>query len=140
MRTISPALDVSYPANYERLFSLYNEVPAVMRNMVFPAVIQDSETEQAMEYCWKRYKVLLDPHSAVAFKATLKFAGRGDFEGHIVTLATGAPSRYSDLVGRVTGQTITVPPHLAALQKKSAPLAKIPCELAMLESAIASCF
>jgi threonine synthase len=140
VQTISPALDVSYPANYERLFSLYNEVPAVMRNMVFPEVITDAQTEQAMEFCWKHYHVLLDPHSAVAFKAALNQAERAEFEGHIVVLATGSAARHPELVQRVTGEAVTVPVHLAALQKKSEPLAQIPCELDMLESAIASVF
>ncbi|MDR0539554.1 MAG: threonine synthase [Spirochaetaceae bacterium] len=138
--TLSPALDVHYPANHELLLALYDEVPAVMRNMVFPQVITDEETEKSMEFAWKRYNVILDPHSAVAFMAALKHAGRRDFDGHIVTLATGHPARYPALLERVTGQKIDIPPRIALLQKKSEPLADIPCELDMLESVIASCF
>ncbi|MDR2601301.1 MAG: pyridoxal-phosphate dependent enzyme [Spirochaetaceae bacterium] len=139
-RTISPALDVSYPGNHRQLISLYNEVPSVMRNMVFPKVETDAETEDAIDYAWRRYNILIDPHTAVAFSAALKFSSGKNFDGHIVILSTGAAAKAPSLIRRVTGREIYVPAHLAELQKKSEPLAEIPCELDFLESAIASCF
>ena len=71
--TNSPALDVSVPTNYARLCSFYDEAPAVMRNMVFPASIDDITTLRTMEQAWKQHGILLDPHSAVAFAAARDF-------------------------------------------------------------------
>ncbi|MDR0876641.1 MAG: threonine synthase, partial [Treponema sp.] len=65
--TNSPALDVSIPSNYERLMSFYEEAPAVMRNMVYPASIDDKTTIQTMEKVWKKYGVIIDSQAAVAF-------------------------------------------------------------------------
>jgi threonine synthase len=140
--TNSPALDVSHPSNYERLLAFYEEAPAVMRNMVFPASINDEATLKAMEQAWKQYEILLDPHSAVAFAAARKMAESSDYSGHIhtVILATGHPAKETGLVEKATGKIVKTPEKLNLLRKKSDPIALIDPQLDALEGAIASCF
>jgi len=139
--TNSPALDVSMPSNFARLGSFYDEAPSVMRNMVFPASIGDDETIKAMEQVWKDYKLLLDPHSAVAFAAAQKYHNKEKNSGnHTIILATGHPAREAETVKAATGQIITIPEKLLLLHKKADPIALIPPQLDALEGAIASCF
>ena len=139
--TNSPALDVSVPSNYERLSSFYDEAPAVMRNMVFPASVDDTSTIKTMEGVWKQYGVLLDPHGAVAFAAARDFIKSGNYpRAHIVVLATGHPAREAVTVEAATGEIVTLPEKLALLKKNSDPLALIEPHLAALEAAIASNF
>jgi threonine synthase len=139
--TNSPALDVSFPSNYERLVSFYEEAPAVMRNMVFPETVNDKETCAAIETAWRRYRILIDPHTAVAFAAANRIAAAPGLSGHfhMVILATGHPAKEAALVSQVTGETSEIPAKLAMLRKKSCPTAHIPPQLDALESAIASC-
>ena len=139
VNTNSPALDISQPANYERLRAFYGEAPSVMRNMVFPAAISDDETLQTMEFVWKKYKTLLDPHSAVAFAAARKRVKAEHCEAHCVILATGHPAKKAEAVRMSTGQTIELPEKLLTLKKRVNPIALINPHLAALESAIASC-
>ncbi|GHV37582.1 threonine synthase [Spirochaetia bacterium] len=141
INTNSPALDVSIPSNYERLASFYEEAPAVMRNMVYPAAIDDETTLKTMEQAWKKYKILLDPHSAVAFAAAEQLRSSRDFDGHIhtVVLATAHPAKEAALVTKATGQTVEIPRRLRMLQKKIDPIAIIDPQLDALEGAIASC-
>ena len=139
--TNSPALDVSVPSNYARLSSFYDEAPAVMRNMVFPASIGESATVEAMEQAWKQYGILLDPHGAVAFAAARNLIESGKFSyTHIVVLATGHPAREAGLVEEATGQKVYLPPKLSLLKKEAEPIALIDPQLDALEGAIASCF
>jgi threonine synthase len=140
--TISPALDASTPANYERLHSFYEEAPAVMRNMVYPASVNDELTIKTMEGVWKKYRLLIDPHTAVAFAAAEILSARRNWGSHThtVILATGHPAKTPDMVLKATGQKISLPEKLASLQKKIAPLALIEPRLEALEGAIASCF
>ncbi|MDR3341477.1 MAG: threonine synthase [Treponema sp.] len=138
--TNSPALDVSLPSNYERLVSFYEEAPAVMRNMMFPAAIDDKITEEAMERVWKKYGILLDPHSGVAFAAAERFSASPAFSGHLVILATRHPAKEAELVVKTTGQCIDIPERLKSLRKKTDPIAIIEPQLAALEGAIASCY
>jgi threonine synthase len=140
--TNSPALDVGYPANYERLASFYEEAPAVMRNMVYPEAINDGATLETMERAWKKYGLLLDPHGAVALAAAERLSSSRDFSGHVhsVILVTGHPAKEAELVAQATGQVPDIPKRLSILQKKTDPIALIDPHLAALEGAIASCF
>ncbi|GHU29904.1 threonine synthase [Spirochaetia bacterium] len=136
--TYSPAIDVSFPSNRERLGFFYDEAPAVMHNMVFPTVVTDSETAEAMQEIRKRYGIVVDPHTAVAFAAAQHFPCTD--EAHIIVLATGHPARESAMVEQITGTTVDIPPRLAILSKESEPITRIEPDLEALEGAIASCF
>jgi threonine synthase len=140
MATNSPSLDVGTPSNYERLVSFYQEAPAVMRNMVYPDSIDNETTLKTIEKAWKRYGILLDPHSAVAFAAAERLRGSGDSHIHTVALATGHPAKQAALVAKATGQEVAMPPRFAKLQKPVEPLALIEPQLDALEGAIAGCF
>jgi threonine synthase len=140
--TNSPSLDVGLPSNYKRLAAFYEESPAVMRNMVYPASIGDDRTLAAIGRAWKKYGVLLDPHSAVAFAAAEDLASSQEFAGHVhtVVLATGHPAKKAGLVSQAVGRDIEIPPRLAQLQRQVDPIAIIKPDLEALEGAIASCF
>ena len=139
--TNSPALDVGYPANYERLQSFYDEAPAVMRNMIFPASTDNAETVKSIEQAWKQYGIALDPQGAVAFSAARDFIRRDNSSNaHVIVLATGHPAREAELFGAVTGQNLVVPEKFAMLRKEIDPIAVIDPQLDALEGAIASCF
>ncbi|MDR1300993.1 MAG: threonine synthase, partial [Treponema sp.] len=140
--TVSPALDVSIPSNYERILSFYEEAPAVMRNMVFPAAVDDRTTLETMDKVWKQYGIFLDPHGAVAFAAAEQMLNSHDLsseDAHVVVLATGHPAREAETVSKATGQTMSVPPRLGILRKKTDPIAIIKPHLDAVEGAIASC-
>jgi threonine synthase len=110
--TLSPALDVSVPSNYDRLSSFYEESPAVMRNMVFPSAIDDRTTLDTIARVWKRYGVLLDPHSAVAFAGAERCADQQDMScggAHFVVLATGHPGKEAGLVSKAAGAEVPIP-------------------------------
>jgi threonine synthase len=142
--TNSPALDVSIPSNYERLASFYDEAPAVMRNMVHPASINDELSLKTMESAWKKYGMHIDPHTAVALAAAQKVIAENDWKGHThtVVLATGHPAREANLVKEAVGQAFSLraPEPLLALQKRCDPIAVILPQLEAFEGAVASCF
>ncbi|MDR0387829.1 MAG: threonine synthase [Treponema sp.] len=138
--TNSPALDVAQPSNYERLASFYDEAPAVMRNMVFPAAVDNDDTVKALERFWKRYGIILDPHGAVAYAAAERVLSGFDPGSHVVILATGHPAKKAVTVTEATGQTVEIPRRLALLREKADPLAVIKPNLDALETAIVSCF
>jgi threonine synthase len=136
--TNSPAMDVCHPSNYERMFSFYQESPAVMKNMVFPKVIDDTATMKAIKGVWEKHGLLLNPHSAVAFAAAEQALVEKDDDSHYVVLATGHPAKAVSFVSQITDQDIVIPQKLAMLKKLSKPVALIPPELDAFESAIAA--
>ena len=140
--TNSPAMDVSFPSNYERLAAFYEEVPAVMRNMVFPSSIDNALTVKTMKHVYEKYNVFIDPHTSVAFASAQKIIAERQWSGHAhtVVLATGHPARSAKVVEEATGKIIEIPASLVARQKKCDPIAIIPVQLDAFENAIASCF
>jgi threonine synthase len=140
--TNSPALDISFPINYERLASFYDEVPAVMHNMVFPSSIDDELTFKTIEYAYKKYGLFIDPHTAVAFASAQKIIAEKEWSGHAhtVVLATGHPARSAKIVKEATGKAVDMPEFLTAQRKKCDPIAIIPVQLDAFENAITSCF
>ena len=139
VKTKSPSLDVTVPSNLSRLASFYQEAPAVMRNMVYPASIDDERILRTIENVWKRYRVFIDSHTAVAFAAAEQTVAQEDWKGyfHTVVLATGHYAREAELVGSITGQTI--PEKFDFLKKKVEPIAAIPPNLDAFEGIIAHC-
>jgi threonine synthase len=113
-----------------------------MRNMVFPASVNDELTLETMEYVCKKYKIFIDPHTAVAFAAARQVAGNNAWEGHVhtVVLATAHYAKEADLVRRATGQNISVSAQFRSLKKNADPIAVIPPNPDAFENAIASCF
>lgn len=137
--TLSSSMDVGNPANYERLASFYEEAPSVMRNMVYPERVADAQTAEAIEIAWKRYGILLDPHSAVGFAAALRMPLKDLEEGHVVVLATGHPAKHADLVYKITGQRPEASESLKDLTRECEPVAVVPPRLDALETVIAGC-
>jgi len=139
--TNSPALDVRIPSNLSRLVSFYREAPAVMRNMVYPASIDDELTIETISHVRSKYGVYIDPHTAVAFAAAGRLARETDWKGvHTVVLSTGHYSKAAGLIREATGQNVAIPEDLLALQKMTDPIAIIPPNLDAFENVIASCF
>ena len=139
--TNSPALDVRIPSNLDRLASFYLEAPAVMRNMVYPASVDDDLTLKTMESVRKKYDLYIDPHTAVAFAAAEQTAAAQNWKGqiHTVVLATGHYAKSAEQVRRATGRNIAIPEKFRPLQKKVDPIAVIPPNLDAFEGVIASC-
>jgi len=140
--TNSPALDVRIPSNLSRLDSFYKEVPSVMRNMVYPASIDDELTVEAVAHARAKYGVYIDPHTAVAFAAARQLADKEGWKEnvHTVVLSTGHYSKAAGLILQATGDNIAVPDDIISLQKMTDPIAIIPPNLDAFENVIASCF
>lgn len=65
--TISNAMDVGAPSNYERLAALYSVDEA--RSLIAPYWLDDPGTLAAIEHCHRKTGYIIDPHGAVAWKA-----------------------------------------------------------------------
>jgi threonine synthase len=142
IHTNSSGLDVSVPVNYERLAFFYDEAPVVMRNMVYPASIDDELTIRTTEYVRGKYNIFIDPHTAVGFAAAQKITAMKEWDGHshIIVLSTGHPARSAGIIKQAAGKTVEIPAYITELQKKCEPIAVIPVQLDAFENAIAGCF
>ncbi|HQC26615.1 MAG TPA: pyridoxal-phosphate dependent enzyme [Treponemataceae bacterium] len=107
------------PSNIERLEEIFAHNPQVIRAMVYPAKISESETEVAFKELYKNYKALLDPSTAGAYAAVKK---RQDIiyadDGVAVLLSRYHPSFFADQARIWGAEKVKMPEQLVEMQKK----------------------
>jgi threonine synthase len=125
-QTLSNAMDVGNPSNFERLTEIFKGSWEGMASRIEGRSITDERTLATMREEHAAYGVLLDPHTAVGCAAArdhLEAARKaGTDPGQLIVLSTAHPAKFSDIVLRATGVAPEMPERLAAclrLPKKS---------------------
>ncbi|MDR3325259.1 MAG: threonine synthase [Spirochaetaceae bacterium] len=112
--TISNAMDVGDPSNYERLAAHWTIDQ--LRALVSGAHASDEETRQTIRAVHTRTGRILDPHSAVAWKAADALIERGAVDRkNVIVLGTAHPAKFAGTVEPLVGP-IPVPPQLAGAE------------------------
>jgi threonine synthase len=125
VRTLSNAMDVGDPSNFERLAEVFGCELQAMRACIHGERVNDQETRAALRRVHAEHSLLLDPHTAVGVQAAERFREKNGFQGEILVLATAHPGKFPEIVREVTGVEAALPPALAAvlgLPKRSLPL------------------
>ena len=87
--TLSNAMDVGAPSNFERLFTLFGErLPA----RVVGEAVDDAATLDRMRLTYERHGYLACPHTAVGLEAWERVSGRRGQGGRAIVLATAFSS------------------------------------------------
>lgn len=109
LRTISNAMDVGDPSNFERLSHLF---PAEeLRDNVFGCSVSDAETTSTIEAVYRETGYIADPHTAVALESARRYRVHSKFSGPIVVLSTAHPAKFPSAV-----KAIQIPARLDIVQ------------------------
>ena len=125
--TISNAMDVGAPSNFERLSAHWRleELRAVMRGVW----VTDDETRETIRTVYEKSGYVLDPHGAVGWRAVDKLADSGAASpSSTVVLETAHPAKFAETVEPLVGKVVFPPSLTAALERPAAP-ATIPANL-----------
>lgn len=98
VQTLSNAMDVGAPSNFERILHLYNNDLEAIKNDISAYTFDDQATLIEIENCFKTNHYLLDPHGAVgklALHNNLKTDEIGLF------LETAHPQKFSSVIQQV---------------------------------------
>ena len=118
VQTLSNAMDVGNPSNFERLLAIFGGSVERMSAAIRGEVVTDAETLATIRETSERRGLLLDPHTAVGWKATerliedLEKKG-GPFFGRVVILATAHPAKFLETIKAATGREPDLPAGLA---------------------------
>ena len=121
-QTISNAMDVGNPSNFERMKSLFNNDVSEFKKEIESYSFSDEATKKAMQDVKKDFNYTLDPHGAVAYLGlqALRQAQSDkineDFVG--VLLETAHPAKFVEVVEDVLKEKIVIPEKLEAFNKK----------------------
>ena len=129
--TLSNAMDVGAPSNFERMAAHFSYEE--MRRLILGASVNDDETRSAIAEVFSGCGYLLDPHSAVAWKAADKLSAAGALNGGAaIVVSTAHPAKFAETVEPITGP-VPVPPSLQEAMKKKAVSRTIPAEYGALK-------
>ena len=154
--TISPSMDIQVASNFERLifdvcscssnktlklmnklnekgeFTLEkNELTKIKENF-YSESLSEKETKSIIKEMYKRQKMLIDPHTAVAVGVINKIS----LEGNTITLATAHPSKFSETVMQETGVKPELPKNVKNIFDKKEIYKKLPQDLKKIQNYI----
>lgn len=112
--TIANAMDVGAPSNFARILDLYAGSHDAIAAEISAVSYSDADIAETMKQCYRATGYLLDPHGAVAFKATEASLQRGETG---VFLETAHPAKFKSTVDEIIGTDIALPERLAAFTK-----------------------
>lgn len=114
LQTLSNAMDVGAPSNFERMLSLYDHKWDSLKENITGISVSDEETRQTMNAVYKKHGYLLCPHTAVGYHASLDYLQTHP-EAQIVLLSTAHPAKFLEIVKETTGKDPEIPENLARL-------------------------
>jgi threonine synthase len=109
IQTISNAMDVGNPSNFERLRDLYENDFTKMSAEIEAACFTDHKTEQCIKHTFQEMNYVLDPHGAVALLGLKKFVSP-DAPG--IFLETAHPAKFTETVEPAIAKKIDIPEKL----------------------------
>ena len=125
--TLSNAMDVGNPSNFERILARWNQDHAAVRAHLRGCAVSDTDTLATMRDVHRRDGRLVDPHTAVGIAAARRLrASTAPCAGQpLVVLATADAGKFPETVRRATGVEPSIPAPLQELldrPKQATPL------------------
>jgi threonine synthase len=115
--TLSNAMDVGHPSNFDRMLWLYGGDRDAMRRDVSGCRFTDDDVRGTIKRVYEERGYLLDPHSAIAY---MGLAGRDGTPGQGgqsgkagVFLSTAHPAKFAEIVEPIIGRPVEKPAALA---------------------------
>ncbi len=110
VQTLSNAMDVGAPSNFDRILHLYGRDEDAVRQNLRGGAFTDEQTLETIADVHRRCGYTLDPHSAIGYLGLQECAPEGATG---VFLATAHPAKFADVVEKATGEEVPLPPALA---------------------------
>jgi threonine synthase len=140
-KTLSNAMDVGNPSNFERLEEIFRRDWRDMAARIRGIAISDDRTLQTMGSVYRAHGILVDPHTAVgiaAAKTTLESGVAKDTQ--VIVLSTAHPGKFAETVQRATGRNPDMPERLAACLTRPSQSVQIGKSLSELSRFLLDCF
>ncbi|MDV3881597.1 threonine synthase [Elizabethkingia anophelis] len=136
LSTVSNAMDVGNPSNFERMKDLFQEDVTKFREIISGYYFTDEETKATVQKVYKESGYLLDPHGAVAYLGLVQYQKeqQQDFNG--VLLETAHPAKFIETVEESILEKIEVPEKLSAFGKKEKVATLFPVDFQLIKAFI----
>jgi len=115
--TVSNAMDVGAPSNFERLYALSGG-DGLRGGDFWGTSVSDEVTKTRLRETYETYGYTACPHTAVGLEAAACYREATGDEALIIVLATAHPAKFADTVEEALGVTL---PKVAALEALQGP-------------------
>lgn len=114
VRTVSNAMDVGNPSNFERILNIFGGVFEDIKANIVGKHYTDEETKEIITDVYKAKRYILDPHSAIGYKGLKEYLEEEGKDLNGVFLATAHPAKFLEVVKPLIEGNVSIP---AALQE-----------------------
>ncbi|OPC25440.1 threonine synthase [Elizabethkingia meningoseptica] len=128
LATISNAMDVGNPSNFERMKDLFHDDIVQFRNLISGYFFSDEETKATIQKVYQETGYLLDPHGAVAYLGLSQYLGEHPENLSGILLETAHPAKFIETVEDSIAAQIEIPEKLSAFGKKEKTAALFPVD------------
>ena len=98
--TLSNAMDVGAPSNFERLYALLDKE---LETRLWGSSVSDDATKTRMKEVYERTGYVACPHTAVGLEAAARYRERTGDAAPVISLATAHPAKFPEAVGEALG-------------------------------------
>ena len=111
VQTISNAMDVGNPSNFDRISKLFNQDLYRLKNICSSYHFSDTETHKAMQELFENTSYIADPHGAIGYLGLQKYCEENpDIYG--VFLETAHPVKFLEVVEKAIKTKVNIPPQI----------------------------
>ncbi len=116
VQTISNAMDVGNPSNFQRMEDLYGSTWNSMKKDIVGYSYSDGQTKEAIKVIHDKYGYVMDPHGAVGYLALEAYQSVVKNTNGVI-LETAHPAKFLPVMEPILGD-IDIPQRLALLSEK----------------------
>ena len=132
-QTISNAMDVGRPSNFDRILKIYNKNVNEVRRDLISWSFQDNQTKYAIQYTKDKLNYLADPHTALGLLGIEKYQQEVNYHLTGIALATAHPGKFPQVVEPVINEKIFIPKQLQKSMEKEKNSIIIPAHYSYLK-------
>ena len=125
VKTLSNAMDVGDPSNFQRILDLYDNDLDAIKQQISANSYTDEQTLQAIRNVYAEHDYVMCPHTAVGYLALHNYLNANPNEtGEGIFLGTAHPAKFLDIVEPALNLKVEIPENLQVLmqRKKAATL------------------
>lgn len=130
--TLSNAMDVGDPSNWERIEALYGRDLGALRQALRWGSLDDAGTREALREL-RDLGYLADPHAAVAWRVLTRRLAPGEVG---IFLATAHPAKFREVLDETLGIEVPLPPALEEAATKPLLAESLPNDLGSLRTVL----
>ena len=115
--TLASAMDVGDPSNMERLRSLLGDAQE-LREALGVFAVDDAQIEVEIKQAFVDYGFAICPHTATASYTWRNMDDATRNSVHWILVATAHPAKFETIVEPLIGESLALPPELAAIMSR----------------------